>query len=188
MRAGVIATFLIVTGHFAAYTFVSPILQTISGIDVGLISTLLLAYGVAGIVGNFICGSAAGRDVYRTVLTISLALTASILLFPLLGASSIGGMVLLIAWGLSYGGVSVSLQTWMLKAAPDARETASALWVSMFNLSIALGALLGGVVVDGIALQSVLWLAGVLVILTVFAVWSTPKASLSTEASGKESS
>jgi predicted MFS family arabinose efflux permease len=42
VRAGVIATFLIVTGHFAAYTFVRPVLQDISGLDASLVSSLLL--------------------------------------------------------------------------------------------------------------------------------------------------
>ncbi|MGW1596693.1 hypothetical protein [Streptomyces sp. NPDC002343] len=62
---------------------------------------------------------------------------------------------------LAYGGVSVGLQTWMIKAAPRAVEAVSALWVAVFNLSIGLGALAGGVVVDAVALQGGLWLGGI---------------------------
>ncbi|MEV0411554.1 hypothetical protein AB0I68_12310 [Streptomyces sp. NPDC050448] len=60
------------------------------------------------------------------------------------------GTVLLLAWGLAYGGVSVSLQSWMIKAAPGAAEAATSLMVAMFNLAIAAGALAGGFAVDGI--------------------------------------
>ncbi len=175
VRAGVIATFLLVTGHFAAYTFVSPVLQDIAGIGPGLISSLLLGYGVAGIIGNFITGSAAARHLRPTMLLITIALSAVLMGFPLVGAAPLGGFVLLILWGLAFGGVSVSLQTWILQAAPRATEAATALWVSAFNLSIALGALVGGRVVDAVSLPGVLWLGGVLVILTVLAVRSTPK-------------
>ncbi|WP_028661998.1 MFS transporter [Saccharomonospora saliphila] len=176
--AGVIATFLLVTGHFAAYTFVSPALQMISGIPGGAIGALLLAYGAAGIVGNFGAGIAAGRSVRRTVLAISLVLALVLVLFPVLGGTTSAGITLLVLWGLAFGGVSVSLQTWMLKAAPADTEAASALWVSMFNLSIALGALAGGTVVDASSPAGALWLAGGLVALTLLAVRSTRGARL----------
>ncbi|GAA2778866.1 MFS transporter [Saccharopolyspora taberi] len=94
--AGAVATFLLVTGHFAAYTFVSPVLQHLSSVHTGLTGVLLLGYGLAGIVGNFAAGTCAGRDVRRTVLGISLGLGAVLALFPLLGGSAIGGITLLL--------------------------------------------------------------------------------------------
>ncbi|WP_078613247.1 MFS transporter [Streptomyces katrae] len=146
VRAGVIVTFLVVTGQFAAYTFVRPVLQDVSGIDAAYVSTLLLGYGMAGVAGNFLAGA---RDAYRAVLVISSALTAVLgLIATLPGAAA--GTALLLAWGLAYGGVSVSLQSWMIKAAPGAAEAATSLMVAMFNLAIAAGALAGGFAVDGI--------------------------------------
>ncbi|WP_406141782.1 MFS transporter [Streptomyces sp. NBC_01089] len=177
IRIGVIATFLLITGHFIAYTFVRPVLQDISGFDGNMISSLLLLYGVAGIVGNFVAGSRAATHVRRTLLVIAIVLTAAMVLIPVLGTGRIGGVVLLVVWGLGYGGVSVSLQTWMLKAAPEAGEAASSLFVLMFNLSIALGALIGGRVVDG-STAGVLWLGGALVILTAVAVAASRKSQL----------
>ncbi|MFF8829501.1 MFS transporter [Streptomyces sp. NPDC015131] len=172
VRIGVIATFLLITGHFVAYTFVRPVLQDISGVEPGLISSLLLGYGVAGIVGNTVAGSWAGRDVRRTLLIISGTLTAAMALIPLLGTGPVGGVALLLVWGLAYGGVSVSLQTWMMKAAPEATEAATSLFVAAFNLSIALGALIGGLAVDAFATAGVLWIGGALVLLTALALWS----------------
>ncbi|MEV0410430.1 MFS transporter [Streptomyces sp. NPDC050448] len=166
VRSGIIATALIVTGHLAAYTYVSPMLQQVSGIDEDLISVLLLGFGVAGIIGNFVAGAAVAKNLGRTMAVIIALLAASMLLFPLLGKSQAGGIALLILWGLAFGGVSVSLQTWMLKSAPDAMEAASALWVSVFNLAIALGALVGGLIVDQVELITVAWLGGVVVLLT----------------------
>ncbi|MFF3862777.1 MFS transporter [Streptomyces sp. NPDC002209] len=146
VRAGVIVTFLVVTGQFAAYTFVRPVLQEVSGIDAAYVSTLLLGYGVAGVAGNFLAGA---RDAYRAVLVISAALTVVLgLIATLPGAAA--GTALLLVWGLAYGGVSVSLQSWMIKAAPGAAEAAGSLMVAMFNLAIAAGALAGGFAVDGI--------------------------------------
>ncbi|MFJ1865263.1 MFS transporter [Streptomyces sp. NPDC088097] len=150
VRAGVIVTFLVVTGQFAAYTFVRPILREVSGIDAAYVSTLLLGYGLAGVAGNFLAGS---RDAPRTVLTVGATLTVVLALIGLV-PGAVAGTVLLLVWGLVYGGVSVSLQSWMIKAAPRAAEAASALMVAMFNFAIAAGALVGGLVVDGISVAA----------------------------------
>ncbi|PAZ16867.1 MFS transporter [Streptomyces sp. SA15] len=172
VRVGILATFLIVTGHFSAYTFVSPALQELSGIDERLVGPLLFGFGLAGMVGNFVAGAALARRPHRTVLVITLTLAATMPLYLLLGRGPVGGAALLIAWGLAFGGVSVSLQTLMIKTAPQAVEAASALWVSVFNLSIGLGALTGGVIVDSLALQGVLWLGGACALAAALAVWS----------------
>ncbi|MFG1960703.1 MFS transporter [Nonomuraea sp. NPDC049028] len=172
VRIGILATFLIVTGHFAAYTFISPVLQDLSGIDAQLLGPLLFGFGLAGVAGNFIAGAAVAKRLHRTVLTIATALGVTVLLYPLAGLTAAGGVTLLVVWGLAYGGVSTSLQTWMIKSAPQAVEEASALWVAVFNLSIGLGALAGGTIVDALPLRGILWLAGVLVLVAGPAVWS----------------
>ncbi|MET8991790.1 MFS transporter [Nonomuraea wenchangensis] len=172
VRVGILATFLIVTGHFSAYTFISPVLRELSGIDQRLVGPLLFGFGAAGIVGNFIAGAAVAKRLHRTVLSIAAALGVTMLLYPVAGLTGAGGVTLLVIWGLVYGGVSTSLQTWMIKAAPRAVEEASALWVAVFNLSIGLGALAGGAVVDTLPLQGILWLAGGLVLTAGLAVWS----------------
>ncbi|MFF8958732.1 MFS transporter [Streptomyces sp. NPDC014894] len=172
VRVGIIATVLIVFGHFAAYTFVSPVLQKLSGIDERFVGPLLFGFGVAGMIGNFAAGAALSRQVYRSVLMTAVALAVAMPLFLLLGQTTVGGIVLLVAWGLAYGGVSVGLQTWMIKSAPQAVEAASSLWVAVFNLSIGLGALVGGLIVDTLTLQSVLWLGGVCALLAALAIWT----------------
>ncbi|MEU6669277.1 MFS transporter [Streptomyces sp. NPDC046727] len=171
VRIGIIATFLIVFGHFAAYTFVSPALQKLSGIDERFVGPLLFGFGMAGMIGNFVAGAALARRVHRSVLIIAVSLTVAMPLFLLLGRTTVGGAILLIVWGLAYGGVPVGLQTWMIKAAPQAVEAASSLWVAVFNLSIGLGALAGGVIVDTLTLQGVLWLGGACALAAALAVW-----------------
>ncbi|MFJ6795203.1 MFS transporter [Streptomyces sp. NPDC091268] len=145
VRAGVAVTFLVVTGQFAAYTFVRPVLRDVSGVGAGSVGVLLLGYGVAGVAGNFLAGP---RDARRTLLGVSSSLTVVLGLIAVL-PGAVAGTILLLLWGLVYGGVSVSLQTWMTRAAPDAAEAATSLMVAVFNLAIATGAGVGGLAVDG---------------------------------------
>ncbi|MFD7783237.1 MFS transporter [Streptomyces nojiriensis] len=169
VRAGVIVTFLVVTGQFAAYTFVRPILQEVSGVGAEHISTLLLGYGVAGVAGNFLAGA---RDAYRTLLVVSSCLTVVLALIAVLPGPAVG-TALLLAWGLAYGGVSVSVQGWMIKAAPGAPEAASSLMVAMFNFAIAAGALCGGLAVDGISAPAAPLGGAALMLAAAATVWVT---------------
>ncbi|MBB5122889.1 transporter [Streptomyces eurocidicus] len=180
VRIGIAITFLLITGHFVAYTFVRPILQD-AGISGNRVSMMLLIFGVAGIIGNFLAGAKVGQHVRTIVLAISVVLTAAMVLFAVTGGGLAVGIALLVLWGLGYGAVPVSLQTWILKAAPDATEAASSLYVSMFNFSIALGALIGGLAFDSLAMTSVLWIGAALAVLTLAVAGGRTKGLLSTE-------
>ncbi|UQX04208.1 MFS transporter [Streptomyces sp. RerS4] len=158
VRTGLAVVALLVTGHFAAYTYVRPVLEAVSGAGAGLIGTLLLVYGVAGVAGNFAAGAGAARSPRSTLLVIGAVLAATVALVPVLGGSVPAAGVLLAVWGLSYGGVSVSTQSWLLAAAPEAREAVSSLFVGVFNGAIALGALAGGLAADGAGVAAVMWL------------------------------
>ena len=179
---GLLLTFLLVAGHFMAYTFVRPLLQTVAGIEGRWVGPLLFAYGAAGIVGNFIAGQAATKRLRRTLALIALGLALAVLLLPLLGHAPLSGSAFLLLWGIAYGGVSVSLMAWMLKAAPDAVEVASSLYIALFNLAISCGSLAGGLVVDagGLTLNGVL--SGIVLLLALAILMRTHPQALTTAA------
>ena len=162
VRLGLGITLLLVAGHFMAYTFVRPSLQMLSGVPAHWVGLLLFAYGAAGVAGNFIAGALPARRIGATLILISGSLASTLFAFHILGTTASGGALVLIVWGLAYGGVSVALQTWMMRAAPDAIEVATSLFVAVFNLAIALGSLLGGQAVDRLDLQTNILMAAVL--------------------------
>ncbi|GLZ81501.1 MFS transporter [Actinorhabdospora filicis] len=145
---------LLVSGHFAAYTYVRPLLE-----DAGAhgISALLLAYGVAGVIGNFVAGVRVAKAPTRALAVIIVALAAVIAIAPLAGGTAASALMLL-AWGVSYGGVSVGTQTWTLRVVPGSRETVAAAYTSVFNLAIASGALVGGLATDHAGVPTAMWL------------------------------
>lgn len=176
LQSGLLLTLLLVAGHFMAFTFVRPLLLSVSGFDAQWISGLLLVYGFTGIVGNFLAGMAAPRRTVPTLMVIALGLLLTPVLFLTVGGSHLGGGIVLLIWGLAYGGVSVGLMTWMMKVAPHAVEIATALYVTVFNTGIAVGAWTGGQVVDALGLITNLWLAGlvaVVALLLTVGIWLT---------------
>ncbi|MFD3873681.1 MFS transporter [Streptomyces sp. NPDC058623] len=133
-----------------------------SGVRIGIAMTFLV------ITGNFIAGALIAKRLRQVVLGIAVVL--AMLLLATVGNTTTTAAVILVLWGLGYGAVPVTFQTWILDAAPHATEAASSLYVSTFNLSIALGAPFGGFAVENLATASVLWIGAGLAVLTLLVV------------------
>ncbi|GGS74930.1 MFS transporter [Nonomuraea spiralis] len=160
LRVVLAATVLIITGHFAAYTYVRPFLEQVADAGPALVSTALLVYGAAGVVGNFVAGARAARNPKPVLIVLALLIAVSTAALALVGLP----LVMLVVWGLGYGGVGVALQLWIMRSGGG--ELGTALFVGAFNVSIALGSFVGGRVVDGVSISSVMWLGAALALLT----------------------
>lgn len=158
LRIAVTVTAVVVIGHFAAYTYVSPFLEQVSGIDRRWISLLLLAYGVAGVAGNFLASAVIARNLRTALIAFIVGLSSSITLLVLAGSWIPGVILFLLTWGIAYAALPVALQTFVFGAAPDAPEGATSLFIMSFNVAISLGALLGGVAIDSSGPSSVMWI------------------------------
>lgn len=170
IRLGVALTVLIVAGHFAAYTYVRPVLEQLGGVKAAWIGPMLLAYGLAGIAGNFLAGRTAVRDPRRTLLVQAVTIA---LVTVVLAVTSVPPLVPLLVWGVAYGGVSVSLQTLLSSERDAPPEAASSLMSAFFNGSIALGALVGGRITDGPGLTPLLYTAAALTALAALLATAT---------------
>ncbi|WP_245656034.1 MFS transporter [Microtetraspora fusca] len=172
VAAGLAITALVVFGHFTGYTYVRPILEIDAGMSAGLIAACLLVYGLAGVAGNFTLGPLAGGYTKGIVASVLAGVALAAVLLPFATARTVTTLIVLIVWGVSYGAVSVSTQTWVRKADPVRIEASAALWAGVFNASIALGAFAGGIVIDNAGNHAVMFsaslitLAGLIVAIT----------------------
>lgn len=169
-RVAIVVAALAMSGHYLAYTYLTPYLEEIVGISPALVSVFLLVFGVAGIAGNFLASGAITRNLRWSLLGGVGLLALSLLALSLGARSPVLAAVLLVSWGLSYAALPVCLQTWVLRSAPHATDAASSVYVAVFNASIALGALTGGIAVEWIGIAAITWFGAVLVGLAFVAV------------------
>ncbi|WP_377838865.1 MFS transporter [Bosea sp. UC22_33] len=144
------AIVVVISGHFAGFTYVRPFLEQIPKLSVEAISLVLLAYGVGGFFGNFAGGAITARSAKASVIfgAFLIALVGVSLLF--LGASPLASAIAVGLWGFAFGALPVGFQTWLVRVAPeDEAESAGGLIVAAFQIAIASGAVFGGLLVDG---------------------------------------
>ncbi|MEQ4716609.1 MFS transporter [Nonomuraea sp. B19D2] len=171
-KIALLATFLIVLAHFGTYTYVTPFLQDVTGLHPAAVSAVLLMYGIAGIAGNFLAGKATATRLRGAFVTCGCLIAATTLLLPSAGGTTVGAVVLLMVWGLAYGAVPVCSQASFITAAPHAPEAATVVFTSSFQATFALGAFLGGRVVDAFSVSTVMICGGLTALLMAASLWS----------------
>ncbi|MYM27270.1 MFS transporter [Duganella sp. CY15W] len=161
-RLGMIITLLIFVGQFAAYTYITPFLVQEAALSAKTISMLLLAYGAAGFAGNLIGGAVVARSVRTSLIATGLIMGLSTAAMPLLGHGLWGATALVVIWGIAFGMMPISVQTWIFQAAPHAMESGGAVFVATAQVALASGALVGGMAVDHFGVSSAMLVGGVL--------------------------
>ncbi|MGW4933414.1 MFS transporter [Streptomyces sp. NPDC004166] len=148
-RIALLATVLIFFGHFAAYTYVTPYLEEQAHFGASGVTAVLLAYGLAGLAGNFAAGAVIGRRLRAVYVAATVLVSAAAALLNVAAGTAPTVVVLVVVWGAAFGAIPLALQTWILRATPEAPESGMALLVSACQIALAAGSFIGGVVVDG---------------------------------------
>lgn len=148
IQVGLAACAAFFAGQFMLYSYVRPFLETVTGIDGGLLSIVLLVIGAAGLVGTTFIGRFVERDLYRTVAVVPLVLAVVAAALIPLGTLLVPVLVLFALWGLLATANPVGWWTWIAKAMPDEAEAGGGLMVAVIQLSIATGSSIGGLLFD----------------------------------------
>ncbi|MCR6629240.1 MAG: MFS transporter [Magnetospirillum sp.] len=166
-------------GTFVTFTYLSPILETISGFSATSVSLILVLYGAAIAVGNISGGRIADRNPVKALTGLFLAQALVLLIFTFTAPSAIAALLTLAALGFLQFANVPGLQLYVVQLAqehrPGAVDTASALNIAAFNLGIALGAWLGGEVVAApdFGLSATPWVGAIMVAAAlVLTYWS----------------
>lgn len=147
--------FLWMTAHNILYTFIGPFLE-LSGLteNIGLI---LLIFGLTALVGIWITGTLVDRHLRKLVLLSLAALAAvSVVLAAGMREQSVV-MLAVIVWGWSFGGASTQMQTAAADAAGNHVDVVQAMVTTAWNLAIASGGVVGGVLLNNVGAVSFPW-------------------------------
>lgn len=138
---GVVFTWML--AHNILYTYVAPFVA-----EAGLASQVdgvLLAFGVAALVGIWLTGRLVDRHLRTTVLASLATFAAVSIFFGVFSGSATAVYAGVFIWGLTFGGAATLLQTALADTAGQGADVALSMNVVVWNSAIAGGGLLGGV-------------------------------------------
>lgn len=165
VSTGMLACGLFFMGQFSLFTYIRPFLETVTLVDTGTLSLILLTIGVAGFTGTLIVSRFLTAGFYPTLIAIPLLMAAIAGTLMLTGQHIWIVAPLLALWGLVATAAPTGWWTWVTRALPDNAEAGGGLMVAVVQLSIALGSTLGGFMFDHAGWENTFLLSGVLLTL-----------------------
>ncbi|OWJ56631.1 MFS transporter [Inquilinus limosus] len=129
---------------FTVFTYITPILETVSGLTPQGVTTALLLFGVGITVGNLFGGRLADWRLMPAVMISFTALAVVCAGFGLAAPMMVPAVAAMVLWGVVQFSLGAPLQTRVVDQAHEAPNLASTLNQGAFNLGNAAGAWLGG--------------------------------------------
>lgn len=175
-------TAVTVLGQYTAYSYISPILQSVGGFADGDVVTTLFVFGIAGIIGTVLSSKLVDR--YPSGALVAPLIAISACLFLIIPTCHHFGVLMgvVVIWGAAMTAVCMAFQTMLLNAAPDAADIAASLYSGIFNIGIGGGAFLGSRILSASGYEPIVWTGASIVALsalsTLFVWWRTGSAEL----------
>ncbi|MBR9898573.1 MAG: MFS transporter [Rhodospirillales bacterium] len=159
---------------FSVFTYITPMLQEITGITPRQVTYVLLLFGVGLTLGNYIGGRLGDWRLMPAVIIAFVLLIAILATFTETLTSVIPAVATVMLWGVVAFALVSPLQMRVVNEASDAPNLASTLNQGAFNLGNAAGAWFGGIAItQGVSYQHIPWLgAAIAVLALLFTVWS----------------
>ncbi|MFJ2739913.1 MFS transporter [Streptomyces sp. NPDC087440] len=160
--------FLWILAHNILYTYIAPFLAK-AGIG-ERVDAILLLFGATAIAGIWFTGLFVDRKLRVLTLASLAGFAAAALILGIGQNSPIAVIVGVVAWGLTFGGAPTLLQTAIADAAGDGADVAQSMLVTIFNLAVAGGGVVGGLLLESSGAGTFPWVLlalGVVALLVV---------------------
>ena len=140
----VISAVVFITAHYLLYTYIASFLIPL-GMG-GSVGAVLLVFGAFALAGLWGTGLLIDRHLRVLMLTAVVLFAGAVLVMGLVSGSSVPVFLSVAAWGFAFGGSGSVQQTALTNAAGSAVDAAQSVLVTGWNIGIAAGGALGGVV------------------------------------------
>ena len=155
-------------GTFVVFTYLSPLLQEITGFKESSIAIILLAYGLAIALGNMMGGKLSNRNPIGSLFYMFIVQAVVLFVLMFTAPFKLAGIITIILMGLlafmNVPGLQVYVVILAERYVPGAVDVASALNIAAFNAGIAIGSYLGGIITDSIGLIHTTWIGALMVL------------------------
>lgn len=164
-------------GTFVVFTYLSPLLQNITGFKEGSVAVILFVYGIAIAIGNMAGGKLSDRNPIRALFYMFIVQAVILFILMFTAPFKIAGLITIFLMGLlafmNVPGLQVYAVILAERFVPTGVEVASAINIAAFNAGIAIGAYLGGIIADSIGLIHTSWIGALMVLIAaILAGWS----------------
>ena len=146
VRAVLFVVFAFVLAHNILYTYIAPFLAARGMAD--RTDAMLLVFGLSSLIGLWVIGVLIDSHLRAMTLASTVLFALSALVLGVSGDDPAVVTIAVAAWGLAFGGAPTLFQTAIAKTAEHSADVAQSMLVTAWNLAIAGGGILGGILLE----------------------------------------
>ncbi|MFJ5480730.1 MFS transporter [Pectobacterium carotovorum] len=170
VRPVLCAVLAFVLAHNILYTYIASFLAAVGMVaQTGLV---LLVFGVTSLLGIWIVGVLIDRYLRALTLACSALFCLSVLALGVAGDVLAVVYAAVAVWGLAFGGAATLFQTALVRTAEGGTDVAQSMLVTAWNMAIAGGGIIGGVLLERLGVAAFSPVLLVLLLIAFVVVWS----------------
>lgn len=175
-----LASALFLTGHLTLYAYLTPFLQTALNLNSTWISIFYFIFGISAVIGGGLGGFMADKwGSKRSILTIIAVFGAALILLPQAAFSITLFVILMMIWSMLSWAISPAQQNYLIETSPETADIQQSLNNSALHLGIALGSVIGGVVINHYSVMHNAAVGGIFVFLSLLcAIYSITRGQV----------
>lgn len=175
-----LASALFLTGHLTLYAYLTPFLQTALNLNSTWISIFYFIFGISAVIGGGLGGFMADKwGSKRSILTIIAVFGVALILLPQAAFSITLFVILMMIWSMLSWAISPAQQNYLIETSPETADIQQSLNNSALHLGIALGSVIGGVVINHYSVMHNAAVGGIFVFLSLLcAIYSITRGQV----------
>jgi predicted MFS family arabinose efflux permease len=169
-----LVTLAYILAHNILYTYIVPFLTPVGMAD--KIDIVLFVFGVAALLGIWIIGVLIDRWMRELTIISTVLFAAASLVLGLWASNPVVVYGCIALWGVAYGGTATLFQTASAKAAGSVADIAQSIIVTVWNIAIAGGGVIGGILLNTYSVAYFPWTLLALLVIALVVAWSAQTA------------
>lgn len=165
------STVLFTSAIFPVFTYIAPILEDVTGLSSSGVAVTLLAVGLGMTLGSYIGGRISDWSIERALIGIPIAIAAASLALHWSSRNFVAAEINWFIWGMVTFSALPTLQMSVMRFGSKAPNLVSTLNISALNIGVALGASIGGALLEqGYTLTDIPFAAAVISVVALVGV------------------
>ena len=140
---------LFLTGHLTLYAYLTPFLKSTLHLDAAWVSFFYFIFGISAVFGGGLGGFMADKwGSKKSILTIVVIFSLVMFILPKVTFSIILFVIVMMVWSMLSWAITPAQQNYLIETAPETSDIQQSLNNSALHVGIALGSIIGGMVIN----------------------------------------
>ncbi|SDW42610.1 MFS transporter, DHA1 family, purine base/nucleoside efflux pump [Marinococcus luteus] len=161
-------TLLVLAGHYTLYGYFNPFMQETMGLNSFWISAMFFIFGAAAVSGGGVGGWLTDQFGSKKMsLTFIASFAVILFILPFATNSMALFIIAVIIWGILSWSIAPAQQSYLIAVAPETSDIQQSVNTSALQVGIAIGSILGGIVVEQSVVAATSWAGSALVVVAM---------------------